>query len=149
MEEYIEIIESECRAYIAHHWGRIDAVLRIEYFDPETMAYGTITDSMTGEPVTDPYRLTILQLAAMTRYKKRIEMNNTVSYMIYFSMYPEDCSRIRFLAEIRKKISSGEDVSQEEAERLKGEHEHFSEKWKDADPWQFYDDDPMHGLGIG
>ena len=149
MTDYKKMIEDEAAAYIAHHWSRLDSVLRVEYFDPETKTYGNMRDEETGELIKEPSRLNVLQLWNMSRYCKRIEMLGTASYMVYFSMYPDDKARIRLIGGIYEKLIRGEVPCDGELTLLSESHERYMEKWKVEDPSRYYNDDPTHVLGIG
>ncbi len=143
------LIEQERHAYIDHNWGKIISTLMAEYWDPAVQDYGRMTDPETGEPQKDPFRLSLEDLRNMNTYLKRIEMMNVISYMVYYSMYPEDRARIDLLVSCLGKLSAGQGLSPDEEERLLSGHDHFMEKWGYSDPAQFIEDNPLHGLGIG
>ena len=76
-------------------------------------------------------------------------MLNTVTFMGFYMMHSADRERIEFLAKVQEKIEAGVPLTGQEQGELTGGHEAVMERWKEEDKWQYYDDDPMHGLGIG
>ena len=129
----IPLIEEERAAFIKKEHGRLQAVIGIGYWDPETKTeqpfHVEIPEGKEEEFVADPYELDLGELARLTGLVKRVERIGTVSYLAFFQMFPEDKERIALLYSVWFKLKNKKPCAPEEIKALVEGHEKYM-AWK-------------------
>lgn len=116
----LPLIEIERCSYISAHYGRIESVLGVDYWNPDVEEYRVLWKydasamidnehhdeiKCIGAPIQNPYEIDIDTLNKMGYFEKKLEMLGTTSYTPFFSMLGENRERIGLLADSWKRLT--------------------------------------------
>ena len=155
----LPLIEIERQAYIQAESGRLAAIMGTGYWEKEKEDF-EIFHGKKGDDLAliearkkDPHDITITEMYWITEQYKKIERCGTETYTAFFRMMPAHKERIKFLADMWTKLTSGNSCTESEIRKLDEGHDAFIEELL-TDPVKVinnirFDKEPDAGLNGG
>jgi len=136
---YLSLIEEERQAFIKKDFGRLQAVIGLDYWDKNTgethFFHQYFEDGKETDTVIDPYELDVSELAMLPDLTKRVERIGTYSYLAFYQMFPEDKKRMKLLADVWSSLKDGCICTDDEVKELVDGHAAYLD-WKTEDSFE-------------